>query len=392
MKVLKQFEEAYIKRDPEQVETFMESLFDRNENVIVVGTSGGEWCMGYDEVKELFSSDWEYWGDLRVNTEDAIITPMGDTAFIYTSGTVKYTFYTNNETYTRYLGYVKEFFTEGTEDNEKPDKTKLTEINWKLCHQLGSWEGAERNYLWDVRISFVLVKKETRWIIKQMQFSLPAVGYLPEVRIEATGDAINDFKTETRKMQEYSSNNTRTYEKEILELVQKFNADYMDRTKEPGLIASKYFTSKEPLIINTDKTVSGNQEEIIGLIKNHRKLYDEIILDLENCLVNSNEEVVWIVTNGIMKKNMSEKAAFENTIEKIQEIFTSDVADKDKLFKIRRRIAETLKENARGEEYEWPFRFEGLLIKEDEKWVFKYLQVSFPFYYILEGKTDAVSV
>lgn len=392
MEVLKKVEVAYIKRDPKQVDTFMESLFDRNESIIVVGTSGGEWCMGYDEVREIFSSDWEYWGDLRINTREAIITAMENTALIYTTGTIKYTFYTNNDTYTRYLGYVKEFFEEGTDDSKKPDKTKLTEINWKLCHQLGSWEGAERNYLWDVRISFVLVKKETRWIIKQIQFSLPAVGYLPEVRIENTGDATDDFKTETKKMKDYSINNTKTYETEILKLVQNFNADYMDRAKEPGLIASKYFTSREPLIINTDKTVCGNQEEIMGLIKNHRNLYDEIILDGENCLVNSNEEVVWIVTNGTMKKNISEKVAFENTIEKIQEIFTSDVADKDKLFKIRRRIADTLKENARGEEYVWPFRFEGVLIKEDENWVFKYLQVSFPFYYILEGKTDAVCI
>jgi len=69
-----------------------------------------------------------------------------------------------------------------------------------------------------------------------------------------------------------------------------------------------------------------------------------------------------------------------------------DLNDKEKLFNIRRRIAETFKENAKGENCIWPFRLEGVLIKEHNKWVFKYLQFTFPFNYILEGKTEAASL
>ena len=128
------------------------------------------------------------------------------------------------------------------------------------------------------------------------------------------------------------------------------------------------------------------------MIEYHRAYYDEIKLDCENCLINSCGDVIWIATHGIMKKTLSENNAFENTVNIIKDIFKSNSNDKDKLFNIRRRIAITLKENAKGEEYSWPFRFEAVIIKEKGNWVFKYLQFSLPFNWFLEGKTEASSV
>ena len=389
--VLNIFEEGYIQRDVNKIDSFMDALFDKEEKVIVVGTSCGEWCVGYEEVKEIFLSDWEYWGDLRIKADEATIMPFGNTALIHTAGTIKYSFYSNNDTYARHLGYIKQYFDGVSFDSKKSDKVKLTEINWKLCHLLNKWDGEERHYLWDLRISFVLVKKESKWIIKQIQFSLPVVGHLPDVRIENVGYDIEGYNAEEKKMKEYSINNTLQFKDEILKLIQAFHNEYLKADEETDIIASKYFTANNPLIINTDKTVFSNQEEIKKLIEEHRACYDEIKLDYENCLINSNEEVVWIVTHGIMKKMISEKSAFENTVDIIKNIFSSDLDDKTKLFNVRRRIADTLKENARGEEYVWPFRFEAVLIKEKENWVFKYLQFSLPFNWILEGKTEATS-
>jgi hypothetical protein len=391
--VLNIFEEAYIQRDVTKVDSFMETLFDKSENVIVIGTSCGELCLGYEEVKEIFSGDWEYWGDLRIKAEEATILQLGNTALIYTTGTIKYSFNSKSDTYTRYLGYIKKYFDGVSLDSKKTDKVKLTEINWTLCHLLNQRNTVERDYLWDLRISFVLVKKGTRWIVRQMQFSLPVVGHLPDVRIDnSINDAIDSFKNETKKMEKYSINNTPVYNDEILKLLQDFSNDYLDTNKGIDIIANKYFTISSPFIVNTDKSVYSNQEDIKKLIVNHRACYDEIALDYENCLVNSNEDVVWIVTHGTMKKVISEKNAFENTINIIENIFTSDLDDKEKLFNIRRRIAGTFKENAKGEDYIWPFRFEGIIIKEKNNWIFKYLQFSLPFNWILEGKTDAASL
>lgn len=389
IKVLDTFQKGYIERDLKKIDSFMDSLFDKDEAVVVIGTSNGEFCLSYDEVKDLFLSDWEYWGDLRINTNEASIVPLGSTALIYVPGTVKYTFYSNNSTYTRYLGYVKQYFQEGNEDCNKPNKVKLTEINWKLSHLLSQRDSNKRVYLWDLRISFVLKKKETRWIIKQMQFSLPVVGHLPDIRIDNICYSEENYESELKKIKEYSSSGTSVYNDKIKKLLKEFNEEYLNSDTYIEAAASKYFTINNPLVSDIDNELFNSQEEIKKLINKHRAYYDEINLDYENCIINSNEDVVWLITNGVMKKEMDEENAYENTINIINNIFKSDLEDRDKLFNIRRRITDTLKETAKGEKYVWPFRFEALLIKDKENWVFKYVQFSLPFNYKLEGKTEA---
>jgi hypothetical protein len=391
MEILNIFQAGYIKRDVNNIDNFMDAMFDKNENVVIVGTGAGEWCIGYEEAKEIFLSDWEYWGDLRINPSEASIIPIGDTAIIYTTGTIKYSFKSVEDTYSRYLGGIKKYFDGVSYNSNKPDKLKLAEINWTLCHLLSQRDGGEREYLWDLRISFVLIKKEARWIIRQMQFSLPTVGYLPDVRIDSFDNNIEYFNAETEKMRTYLINNTKLHNSEIIEMLRNFNNEYLDINKKISTIANQYFTSSNPYVINIDKAVFNNLEEIERLIEDQRESYDELSLNFENCLINSNEGVVWIATNGTMKKVISEKRNIENTIDIIKNIFTNASKNKDKLFNIRRRIADTFKENAKGEQYIWPFRLEGVLIKETDNWVFKYLQFSLPSDWILEGKTEAAS-
>lgn len=222
-----------------------------------------------------------------------------------------------------------------------------------------------------------------------MQFSLPVVGYLPDVRIDNICFDEESYNAELKKIKEYSASNALIHKDEIVKLLQGFNSDYLNKAKDIAAVASKYFTFNNPLVSDIDKELYKCQKEVKALIEKHRAYYDEINLDYENCIINWNEDVVWVVANGNMEKTMDEKKAFENTINIINNIFANDLDDRDKLFNIRRRIADTLKENAKGEKYIWPFRFEGVLIKEKEDWVFKYLQFSLPFNYILEGKTEA---
>ena len=223
MDVLNIFEEAYIQRDVKNIDKFMEALFDKDEKIIVLGTSGDELCIGYEEVKNIFLSDWEYWGNLRIKADEATIIPLGSTAVIYTKGTIKYSFNSESETYTRYLGYIKEYFNGASDNSKKTDKVKLTEINWMLCHLLNERNTLERDYLWDLRISFVLIKKQTRWIIRQMQFSFPVVGHMPDIRIDdSRNNALVSFKKETEKLREYAINNTPKYNEEIIKFIKDF--------------------------------------------------------------------------------------------------------------------------------------------------------------------------
>ncbi|WP_346937181.1 nuclear transport factor 2 family protein [Clostridium sp.] len=389
--ILNVFNEAYIKRDINEIDSFMDKLFDKDESVTVVGTCDGEWCIGYEEVKDIFLSDWEYWGDLRVKVDEATVIELDNTAIIYTPGTVKYSFNSRSKTYTRYLGYIKEYFDESSDDSKKPNKVKLTEINWTLSHLLNQRDSIERDYLWDIRISFILTEKENRWIIKHMQFSFPVVGYLPEVR-EYDDSCDRDEVNKKIKELEEAYHKNMLMKNEIIDLMKDFNSDYLDENMEINLIVDKYFSSNNILVANTDKDIFTSKDEIKKLIENQRECYDEMRLDSENSIVDFNGDTAWIVISGAMKKVISEEESFENTVNTIKDIFNKDLNDKEKLFNIRRRIAETFKENAKGEEYIWPFRLEGVLIKENNNWVFKYLQFAFPFYYILEGKTEAASL
>ncbi|GAA0772457.1 hypothetical protein GCM10008908_18770 [Clostridium subterminale] len=389
--ILNVFNEAYIKRDINEIDSFMDKLFDKDESVTVVGTCDGEWCIGYEEVKDIFLSDWEYWGDLRVKADEATIIELDNTAIIYTPGTVKYSFNSRSDTYTRYLGYIKEYFDESSDDSKKPNKVKLTEINWTLSHLLNQRDSIERDYLWDIRISFILTKKENRWIIKHMQFSFPVVGYLPEVRGDDDSCDRCEVNKKIKELEEAYHKN-KLMKNKIIDLMKYFNSDYLDENMEIDLIVDKYFSSNNILVANTDKDIFTSKDEIKKLIENQRECYDEMRLDSENSIVDFNEDTAWIVISGTMKKVISEEEFFENTVNTIKDIFNNNLDDKEKLFNIRRRIAETFKENAKGEEYVWPFRLEGVLIKENNNWVFKYLQFAFPFYYILEGKTEAASL
>jgi len=389
--ILNVFNEAYVKRDINEIDSFMDKLFDKDESVTVVGTCDGEWCIGYEEVKDIFLSDWEYWGDLRVKADEATIIQLDNTAIIYTPGTVKYSFNSRSDTYTRYLGYIKEYFDESSDDSKKPNKVKLTEINWTLSHLLNQRDSIERDYLWDIRISFILTRKENRWIIKHMQFSFPVVGYLPEVREDDDSCDRSEVNKKIKELEE-TYNKDKLMKNEIIDLIKNFNSDYLDDNVKHNLIADKYFSSNNILVANTDKDIFTSKDEIKKLIENQRECYDEMRLDGENSIVDFNEDTAWIVISGAMKKVISEEESFENTVNTIKDIFNNNLDDKEKLFNIRRRITETFKENAKGEEYVWPFRLEGVLIKENNNWVFKYLQFAFPFYYILEGKTEAASL
>ena len=90
--VLKKFQAGYDKRDIFKVDEYVRDLFD-SEDVLVIGTrayaSGdGEWCEGIDKVKEIVKWDWQYWDDLRMETEKARIRVDGNTAWVAFWGTL----------------------------------------------------------------------------------------------------------------------------------------------------------------------------------------------------------------------------------------------------------------------------------------------------------------
>lgn len=86
---LNKFQDGYSRRDTSHINTFMESLYSR-ENILILGTMPGEVFSGYERATSLVKSDWESWGDCKFNVDSANISTMGDMAWFSTKGYVKF--------------------------------------------------------------------------------------------------------------------------------------------------------------------------------------------------------------------------------------------------------------------------------------------------------------
>ena len=85
---LRAFEAGYVKRDPAVLPAFMEQLFPKDQDILVLGTDSGEWIEGYQRVGDFIANDWRYWGDVRLDVENAMISADNDVAWLTTVGTV----------------------------------------------------------------------------------------------------------------------------------------------------------------------------------------------------------------------------------------------------------------------------------------------------------------
>jgi hypothetical protein len=386
-RVLERFQEGYIKREASFIDTYMDGLFEKDDDILIIGTGNDEWCLGYDEAKEIFLSDWEYWGDVRIDTLNPVIDVQGETAWIFTAGTLSHTYSSSEETYARYLNYVKSFFDEEDEDNKnKSLKEKLAQINWILCHLLHHRDSLERKYQLDLRLSFVLVKKGDRWFIRHIQFTLPTTAEYPDERITGGGYTKESYENEKSRIGKYAMSCSCDKEGDIKKLLKDFNAKYLDKGYGAHSLAGEYFSKCCPHFVSTGREICSDLKSVEELICLHRVSWDRIDLNVEECMVKCNDEAVWVAGDGIIKRRITEEDALKGVKEYMDGMAESGLSDREKLFNIRRSIAAALKETARGEEYIWPLRFEGVLAKEEGRWVFRHMQLSFPFSVMLENK------
>ena len=83
-----EFQAGYADRDPRQIDPFMQRLFPREGEVLLLGTESEEWIHGYDEVKKIIRHDWTDWNEVRLDLTDCQISSSGDVAWIATRGEV----------------------------------------------------------------------------------------------------------------------------------------------------------------------------------------------------------------------------------------------------------------------------------------------------------------
>lgn len=86
---LKYFQEGYVLRDTSIMEVYMDRLFSK-ENILILGTMPPEIYSGYTEAADLVSSDWLYWGDVKLMVESANISAHDSVVWFSMIGNVEF--------------------------------------------------------------------------------------------------------------------------------------------------------------------------------------------------------------------------------------------------------------------------------------------------------------
>ena len=86
---LRKFQIGYSKRDPKNIDTFMQSLYS-NDNILILGTMPNEIYSGYEEATQLVKTDWESWGNCKFEIDSANISSLDNTAWFSTKGYVEF--------------------------------------------------------------------------------------------------------------------------------------------------------------------------------------------------------------------------------------------------------------------------------------------------------------
>ena len=145
-KLLYAFNEGYAKRDLNSLEDFM-NIFTQNDHLEFIGIGGvlpgrGAWCLGKEAVQKLIRSDWDYWGQIVIDAENARIDVHNNIAWVSTAATLS----TFDET-EEFLGDKVEVV--GKIHPVSPGDTRVKPL----------------------RMTAVLVKLEDQWQFQQIHFS-----------------------------------------------------------------------------------------------------------------------------------------------------------------------------------------------------------------------------
>jgi len=178
--VLHTFQEGYTRRDVQALPAFLD-LFTSEPTLEVIGTGGvlpgdDEWPVGREAVRLLVESDWQHWGDLRLDVDGAWIFIKGEVAWLATNARVSMRL-PEEPGYQSYLEYISSVL-------EKPGLTaqeKLLDILRGGTNTLYELKQGE-DFVWALRFTAVLVRQEGYWLFHQVQFSYPTTRF-PDVRL-----------------------------------------------------------------------------------------------------------------------------------------------------------------------------------------------------------------
>ena len=373
--LLDNLKKCYIERNKDNIKHLSKHLFHEDCPPIIIGTSNDEWCFGIEEAEKLFVSDWEGWGNVSIEIENAVYSNSGAYSWFYVPAGVEYSFEDSAETYAAFM----EMTIEIAKGNKKP-LPKAGEIIWLLSHLLHTRATDVRNYIWDMTISGVLENIEG-WKIKTMQFSIPVLSPYSDVRTDADQDDASQYENECKKIFAYNALQKNNNDIHVKQLARLFDED------------------------NKISFVSDDIRRYIGIDGVYRNGYEHngymnyfykndinVTLLSENIIFTKNKEYFTFCGVGLFSRNLSLDSDLNTIYSNIERYACMD-DKKEALFRLRRDLSRALKESTLPNQLTEPFRIEGVgKIVQYGEMVVEYMQISYPFNCILEQKTDVAKI
>ncbi|MDP5276037.1 hypothetical protein [Chengkuizengella axinellae] len=388
--VLNRFQQGYTNKNIEVLDEYINDLFINDNSMITVGTSRTEWCFGLKDLKDMIESDWTYWGDLIVDFENAKINSKDNAAWFIADCTISFDTPDNYDEWCADL--IADFFEEGRFINFKT-MPKLAMLNLKLASIVKSISGNQgSNIPFPLRLSGGLIKKNDKWLIHRLQFSAPMSSY-PEWRIDRDNpDSLKYFNEIKEKMSKYNEKYDDNNKKDIIETLHDFQNHYLNTSTNIQETVQTLFLSHDDIYVvdphENPAAIGWNRIE--KMIWQQREKWDEMNLNIHESMIRTEGNTATIVTSGILKKIINSEELLQNEWKLVKETLQKEGKGEDKLFEAQKQIAYTLKELSFGDESLWEFRFEALVIKENEQWKFHNIQFTFPILDMFEGNYNMV--
>jgi len=171
--VLQNFQDGYTARDLAKLDEFM-NLFASGDEVELIGIGASarnkhEWFEGSERIREIIESDWKFWGDVRLEVQEAKITIKGEVAWLSTIGTIVQTNHIHSDDVTGFtINQMKNIL----DDSILSPKERLVEA---AHFGVRRWREREKptGYVWPFVFTAVLIKEESEWLFHTIHWSMP---------------------------------------------------------------------------------------------------------------------------------------------------------------------------------------------------------------------------
>lgn len=357
---LSTFQKGYTLRDVDYLEEFMETFFDDAVHISIMGTGNSEIFNSKETAKELFSSDWLYWGDFVIQPQTVKHKTLDDYHVIVVSGKVTYTFRQDEATIKRYQESIKAIIKDASSNDINHMIYQQHKAHYILDHFLHKRDGDIRKNDYPVHMVFVCQEIHSQFKIRALTFTHPLEGGYPDERLHPYTGYIQD------------------HQRSIDELI-KLGC----KTDVPSIFDIK--PSNDFMFVDIDG-VTYDGEEAKKKYYSRISYYDDIVCNEDIGLVYKQGNIYTAAYIGHVSKTIEVSEAIKNLNDRIKAILDSELDDKDQLFKVRREMSIVNKETTLGAMHTWPFRIFVVMKKIDGVYKLELIQFGYPMDMILEDK------